>query len=477
MKTKFISFEGFEEIKSLPVSKKRKNTMTTGRKFVRFVKRIPKEMSRDFKVIKRKFSDITWKTLTPGKAFKGVRNFHIENSYFESMRTPKGIATMLAPVCAAVVLVLTVCFWTCNDSPLTVNVGGEYIATIDNEQVLTQASAQMHSALSGTDTNETSTVPVMQMGLPSFGGAETSTVSDVYEMLVVHNEGIVADYSGLYVDGEFFGATEDTDALSLALTQILDEAKERYDDTTVTSFNNDVAVETGVYSEADVKTVEEIVEDAKVYFSIRLETDLVTETEIPFETEYKYDDTMLDNKSEVKVAGEAGLQRVCSRLVYVDGELTDSEIVSVTDIKEPVTEIVIKGTKPSYEATGDFLWPVPYTHHITSPFGPRWGTVHRGIDIAWSGVENQDIVASDSGTVIWSGYDNSGYGNYVIIDHGNGYKTLYGHANALYVSTGDKVCKGDVIAAVGSTGYSTGPHLHFEIIKNGEKVDPEPYVS
>ncbi|MBQ1977447.1 MAG: M23 family metallopeptidase, partial [Ruminococcus sp.] len=110
------------------------------------------------------------------------------------------------------------------------------------------------------------------------------------------------------------------------------------------------------------------------------------------------------------------------------------------------------------------------------PFGPRWGTVHRGIDIAGAGIENQDIVASDSGTVIWSGYDNSGYGNYVIIDHGNGYKTLYGHANALYVSTGEKVYKGDVIAAVGSTGFSTGPHLHFEIIENEVKVDPELYL-
>ncbi len=476
MKTKFISFEGFEEIKSLPVSKKRKNTLTTAEKTLRFIKRIPKEMGRDFKSISKKFRNINWKTLTPKKFFKGVRNFHIDNSYFESMRSPKGIATMLAPVCAALVLVLTVCFWTCNDSSLTVNVDGQRIATIDNEQVLTQASAQMHSALSATDTDEASAVPVMQITLPSFSSDENASVSDVYEMLVVHNEGIVANYSGLYVDGEFFGATEDTDGLSDALTQILADAKDRFDDTTVTSFNNDVAVETGVYSEADVKSVEEIIENAQPYFSIRLETDLVCENVVPFETTYEYDDTMYENKSEVKVAGEDGLQKVVSRLVYVDGALADNIIVSVEDVKEPTTEVVIKGTKLSYEATGDFLWPVPYTNYISSPFGPRWGTIHRGIDIAGSGIENQDIVASDSGTVIWSGYDNSGYGNYVIIDHGNGYKTLYGHANALYVSTGEKVYKGDVIAAVGSTGFSTGPHLHFEIIENEVKVDPELYL-
>lgn len=477
MKTKFISCEGFEEIKSLNFSKKRKNKMAIGHKLIRFIKRAYAEYARDAKTSRKKSLNTVRKTQAVKKAVKADRRNEVKTPCFEFIKTPKGIASMLAPVCAAVVLVLTVCFWTCSDTPLTVSVGGEYIATIDNEQVLTQASAQIHNALSATDTNETSTVPVIQLGLPSFGSTETSSASDVYEMLVVRNDGIVTDYSGLYVDGVFYGATEDAQGLEDALNQILEDAKERYDDTTVTSFENDVEVETGVYSLSDVKSVDEIMESAESEFSVRLETDLISETEISFETEYEYDDTMLDNKSKVKVEGKTGLQRVCSRLVYIDGVLTDSVVESVTDVKEPVTEVIVKGTKPSYEATGDFLWPVPYTKYITSPFGPRWGTTHRGIDIAWAGVENQDIVASDSGTVIWAGYDNSGYGNYVIIDHGNGYKTLYGHANSLYVSTGDKVCKGDVIAAVGSTGYSTGPHLHFEIIKNGTKVDPEPYVS
>ena len=475
LKTKFISCEGYSEIKSLKSNNKK--NLTTGEKLVRFIKRIPKELTRDAKAFEKKFYDITWSTLTPKKLFKGIRNFHLKNSYFESMRTPKGIATMLAPVCAALVLVLTICFWTCNDSPLKVNIGDECIATIENEQVLTQASAQMHNALSATDTNQASTVPVMQMGLPSIVGTKTSSANDVYEKMVVRNEGIVANVSGLYVDGVFYGATDDKDGLSNALTQILQDAKARYDETTTTTFNNDVRVENGVYSASTLMSAEELIESAKQNFSIRLETDLVTEYEIPCDTFYEYDGTLPETYREVIKPGKSGVQSVYSRLVYVDGMLTDNIVQSTTVTVEPVAQTVLVGTQVSYNATGDFLWPVPYTHYITSVFGPRWGTFHYGIDISWNGIHGQDIVASDSGTVTWAGYDNSGYGYYVIIDHGNGYETLYAHACAVYVSIGDKVRKGDAIAGVGSTGYSTGDHLHFEIIKNGEKMDPQLYVS
>lgn len=477
MNNKFISVEGYGKIPSLENKKSDcKNNISTGKKLLRFVKRIPTEISRDAKAIRKKIGDITWSTLTFKKFFKGIRHFHIKSSYFEFMRSPKGIATMLAPVAAAVVLILTICFWTCNDSPLTVNVGGEYIATIENEHVLTQASAQMHSALSDTDTNEQTTAPVMQVGLPTLGGTRTASVADVYEKLVDCNDAVVSNAAGLYVDGVFYGATEDTEGLSLALTQILDDAKARYDETTTTTFENDVDVVTGVYGVSCLKSAQEIIDSAKQNFSIRLETDLTVEYEKLFTTIYEYDETKLDTYSEVKQQGKSGTQRVYYRLVYVDGMLTDSIVQSNTITVEPVDQIMVVGTRESYSATGTFTWPVPYTRNVTSPFEHRWGTFHWGLDISWSGIYGQDIVASDSGTVIWAGWDNSGYGNYVIIDHGNGYQTMYAHCCEVYVSTGDKVRKGDTIAGVGSTGYSTGDHLHFEIIKDGVKVDPELYV-
>jgi murein DD-endopeptidase MepM/ murein hydrolase activator NlpD len=135
-----------------------------------------------------------------------------------------------------------------------------------------------------------------------------------------------------------------------------------------------------------------------------------------------------------------------------------------------------------YVSTGNFTWPVPSCTTITSGFGARWGTVHKGIDISRSGIYGAAIVAADSGKVIKAGYGNygtgyGGYGNVVAIDHGGGYSTLYGHMSRVAVSAGEYVTKGQVIGYVGSTGQSTGPHLHFEIRVNGVAKDPMNWFS
>lgn len=130
--------------------------------------------------------------------------------------------------------------------------------------------------------------------------------------------------------------------------------------------------------------------------------------------------------------------------------------------------------------TGSFAWPVPGHCYVTSRFGLRVHPItgvkktHTGIDIpADSGTP---IVAADSGCVTKAAVY-SGYGNCVILDHGNGYLTLYGHLSSFAVSEGEKVCQGQVIGYVGSTGISTGPHCHFEIWSSGSRIDPEPFFS
>ena len=131
--------------------------------------------------------------------------------------------------------------------------------------------------------------------------------------------------------------------------------------------------------------------------------------------------------------------------------------------------------------TGSFGWPVPSCTYITSKFGPRYHPVtgayqstHTGLDIGAS--HGATIVASDGGTVTTAG-EKGGYGNCVMIDHGNGYYTLYGHMSSIAVSVGQSVSKGDTIGYVGSTGVSTGPHCHFEIRVNGVCTDPAPWFS
>lgn len=142
-----------------------------------------------------------------------------------------------------------------------------------------------------------------------------------------------------------------------------------------------------------------------------------------------------------------------------------------------------------HQDSGQFAWPVPGFYNISYGVGWRWGAYHQGIDIWSEGIRGANICASADGTVIQAvngcTHDyakngscgcGGGYGNYCIIDHGNGYWTLYGHSEGITVSVGQTVKQGDVIGTVGSTGYSTGPHLHFEVRLNGVAQDPQNYV-
>jgi murein DD-endopeptidase MepM/ murein hydrolase activator NlpD len=119
-----------------------------------------------------------------------------------------------------------------------------------------------------------------------------------------------------------------------------------------------------------------------------------------------------------------------------------------------------------------FAWPT-VSHRINSPYGPRWGGFHTGIDI-WCPQGNPDF-ASKAGTVIAAEYA-GGYGEMTIIDHGGGYSTLYAHQSRMYVHRGQTVQRGQQIGACGSTGNATGAHLHFEIRINGNHVNPAPYL-
>ena len=144
----------------------------------------------------------------------------------------------------------------------------------------------------------------------------------------------------------------------------------------------------------------------------------------------------------------------------------------------------IRRSQMSYLASkytgGKFAWPAPSGTRITSPFGYRnhplshTYSLHRGIDI--STAYGSDIVAGEDGVVTIAKHNGS-YGKYIVINHGNGYTTLYAHNSQLLVSVGQTVKRGQVIAKAGSTGNSTGPHCHFEVSYNGELQNPLNYLN
>ena len=153
-----------------------------------------------------------------------------------------------------------------------------------------------------------------------------------------------------------------------------------------------------------------------------------------------------------------------------------ARIVALSQQNPPSSGNATTGVVTSWMGAGGYMWPEKASKKITSPFGKRsspggiGSTNHKGVDIGGVGYTTQ-VLASKAGTVIVSQYSNS-YGNYVVIDHGGGVATLYAHMSKMAVSKGQKVSQGDIIGYVGSTGYSTGPHLHFEIIKNGQYTNP-----
>jgi murein DD-endopeptidase MepM/ murein hydrolase activator NlpD len=164
----------------------------------------------------------------------------------------------------------------------------------------------------------------------------------------------------------------------------------------------------------------------------------------------------------------ATLEQVRERQEVLEGDLSK--------ISEKIAEQLAASSSylpagPVQGGSGRFIWPINGT--LTSGFGMRWGRMHEGIDI--SAPTGTPIRAADSGSVRIAGYS-GGYGNYTCIDHGGGLSTCYGHQSSIGVSVGQTVAQAQIIGAVGSTGHSTGPHLHFEVRVNGQAVDPLGYL-
>lgn len=194
---------------------------------------------------------------------------------------------------------------------------------------------------------------------------------------------------------------------------------------------------------------------------------------IPYETKVNENSSMYKGDSKVTQQGKDG-----EKVVHVESEILNGQTTTSTKLGEevtvePTTHVVEKGTKvvPS-RGTGSLAWPA-VGGYISSHVGYRWGRLHKGIDIARP--SNYTIKAADNGTVVEAGYSGS-FGNKVVINHNNGITTLYAHLSSIHVRVGQTVTKGQQIGVMGSTGNSTGTHLHFEVYKNGALQNPMNYL-
>ncbi len=210
------------------------------------------------------------------------------------------------------------------------------------------------------------------------------------------------------------------------------------------------------------------------------------EVEIPYETVKVNTSSLYVGDKRTVTKGENGVEQVTELVTYIDGVKVSSKEVSRTVIKEAVSEKIQVGTKKNPSSSGSqgytggrLAWPAIGAYSISSGYGYRnfgdgW---HSGIDIVRSGGSSGcTVVAAESGTVTFAGWYGSG-GYTVIIDHGGGLTTMYCHMqNSLRVSSGQRVSRGQAIGKIGSSGYVTGAHLHFEVKVNGRNVNPTSYL-
>lgn len=194
----------------------------------------------------------------------------------------------------------------------------------------------------------------------------------------------------------------------------------------------------------------------------------------------------LRDKVDEKEAAQANLNIKVGELgtakqqLAADHKALEAQEDALQAEADKITKILASMKTTQKYVGGTMSWPVPASSKITSPFGTRIHPIlktkkmHTGIDISVGSGNN--VIAAQSGTVIHSGWL-GGYGKALIIDHGGGIATLYAHNSSLLVAEGAKVAQGQSIAKSGSTGLSTGPHVHFEVRVNGQYVDPMKYVS
>lgn len=217
---------------------------------------------------------------------------------------------------------------------------------------------------------------------------------------------------------------------------------------------------------------------------------------LAYKTIEKEDKNLPKGEKNVETEGKEGKKVIIETIQMKNGEVVKQKIKSKKVTSKPVDEVVAIGTKEVVEnvsvsanedtntnsnasaqaqetnvpsrGSGQFSWPA-VGGYVSSPMGARWGRQHNGIDIARP--SNRSILAADSGVVKATG-PQGGFGNRIVIDHGNGYQTLYAHLSSIQVSPGQKVGRGSTIGVMGSTGNSTGVHLHFEVRKNGSLINP-----
>ncbi len=295
---------------------------------------------------------------------------------------------------------------------------------------------------------------------------------------IIENTDEISLSSALTVNGEVVAFSERGklgDQVNAALCKYYVENAQN-----TSAFVDSVEVVDSFCLTKDMATKEEV-ETAVNNLQVKTVSTVTTESEVAYSTKTLYTSKELRGYESVETEGVNGLKKETAVVETLNGQETTKTVIERIVLKDPVQKVVVKGTAvPRSSATqranaksAGLICPMNKgdISKISSYWGDGRG--HQGMDLC--GTTGKPIFSAQAGKVTFAGWDGA-YGYSVVVDHGNGLKTRYAHASSLCVKKGETVSQGQQIAKVGNTGRSTGPHLHFEVIKNGSRVNPAPYI-
>ncbi len=479
-----------------------KATENTKRKSAKTINATANEAANFRKEIKRASKSIR-KALKKPFSLPSVIIHYIRQAIIRHSGLLKTAANILMPVGAAAILIFTVNHWRNTTFALEVIYNDQSIGYISDESVFIEAKDMVKDRLStspyASDISDIE-IPVAASSTNLRAKYNLSVVSidqlndaqAISDKMIENSVDNLTHACGIYIDGEFICAVKNESDAKTVFYDILepyeiDAELNGY----VVGFAETIDYVQGLYRDDegamwDATQLAEVLTGENKLVSIRKIVTSTSVRDIEFEIVKRRDATKYSGYRQVLQKGINGSERVTKTQIYIDGVLQDTEY-SYETIVEPVDEIVTVGTRTTYggvyigEASDKgFLWPAPSCHSVSSPYGWRSSGWHNGIDLirGGGGALGTPVIASQSGRVEVVQRSSSGYGNMVLINHGNGYKTRYAHMvkGSIRVSVGDYVEAGQTIGKVGSTGNSTGPHLHFEVIYRGETQNPKNYI-
>ena len=439
----------------------------------------------------------------------------------------------ILPIVAAAFLIGVIRYGSGLEYGICVEYNGKEIGIISAEADFDNAAREVQQRIAYSDEDEQIDFsPEFSLKIISDSEKIISSAQLANEMLAVSNHELTEAF-GIYIDGEFIGAVKDKEPVEDTLTNILlnykvdgivrdvsfknkieytdgiyltdsvmDEqaaidlltSKKQRNSTYVAKAGDSPAVICQKYNMTaeDFKRLNPKVEDTctegqivtvvenESYLPIQYIREMDTLSFLDYETIEVETSSLNVGTTAVLVKGERGEKQSSIEITYIDGIERARKVVSSKVTKEPVVEQIGIGTytaKPSSSSTvltgnGQFGWPVD-GGYISDPFISDRN--HKGLDIAAPG--GTDIYAAADGVVVSAGWNSGGYGFFVMIDHLDGYQTVSGHCSALFVMEGQTVTRGQLIAAVGTTGDSTGNHCHFEVRNLGLCYDPALFIN